>query len=100
MFVVSIRLPLDLWQELGRKIEEHKFPSISEALRSYTILGMKIESFKHEISNPDFMKTIDELKQGNALFEWFATLQVEQIEAISLAAQMEKENRFKQEQLT
>lgn len=97
MFIVSIRLTLDLWNDLAKKVEEKVFPSMSEALRSYCILGLKIESFKHSIKDPEFMKSINDLKKGNAIFEWFHTLSNDEIEAMSLAAQLEKESRVKQE---
>jgi len=92
----TIRTPQDLWNMLSEKVDDKTFPNISDAYRSYALLGLKIESYKAQIKDPEFLKSIEEMRQNNSIFEWLATLSESQKEGISFALQMDKESRYKQ----
>ena len=96
---IGVRIPLDLIEKIDKSVQEGKFPNTSEAIRSYVILGMRIESFKSSIKNLEFLKHIDELKKGNQLIEWVSTLKENELEAIQMAVQMERDGRYKQQKL-
>lgn len=98
-FVTSIRLPFEMYQELDIKMKEKNFESIAEAMRSYCQLGLWVDRIKHEVDNPEFLKKIDDLKQGNALFEWTQTLSENQARAIRDAISFELDQRVEQKQL-
>jgi metal-responsive CopG/Arc/MetJ family transcriptional regulator len=89
-------LPIELVQELDSKVEDRTFSCRAEALRAYCQLGLKAEQFKKQIKDPEFLKSIDEMKQNDGIFEWLATLTPDQENAIAFAIQMDKEQRTKQ----
>lgn len=95
-FVTSIRIPFELFEELKVKMNEKKISSISEGIRSYFQLGLWVERIKTEVRDPDFVKKIDDLKKGNALFEWTQTLTEEQARAIRDAITLDLDSRIKQ----
>ena len=90
----SIRLPLELLDSLERNVKEGKFSSISDAIRSYIELGMYVESYKTIIKDPQFLKSIEELKQTEGVFDWIETLSDEQANAITTALKIDKEKRY------
>ncbi len=92
-FNFSFRLPLELFDKLENLVKIGKFPSVSEAIRSYIIVGMHVESYKTMIKDPEFLKSIDEIKQTEGVFQWIETLTNEQADAIATALKMEKEKR-------
>jgi len=96
-YVTSVRIPFDSWKELNEKKEEKLFKSIAEGVLTYFLLGMKIEKFKQQIKDPEFLKSINELKHNDKIFEWLETLTESQKEGISFAIQIDRENHHKQE---
>lgn len=90
----SLRLSLDLLDKLENTVKEGKFPNVSEAIRSYVELGMYVESYKTMIKDPEFLKTIEELKQTEGVFDWVETLNDIQMDGITTAIKMEKEKRY------
>ena len=96
--VISLRIENELLDKLEKttQLPEKKFNSVSEAIRNYTELGMLTESYQHEIKNPEFIKSVEELKQGDKVFEWLQTLNDTQLDAIFMASKMEKEGRYVQ----
>lgn len=96
-FVTSIRVPFIMFEELKIKMKEKNITSISEGIRSYCQLGLWVERIKHQVDSPEFIKKIDDLKQGNALFEWTSTLSEEQARAIRDAITLDLDSRVKQE---
>jgi len=95
----SLRLSLELLDKLENAVHEQKFDSVSKAIRYYIELGIRVESFKTSIKDPEFLKSIGELKQTDGIFEWIETLSPEQIDAIAYALQMEKDKRHAQRNL-
>ena len=95
-YISTIRVPFDLWEQINKKVEQKMFRSIPEALRTYCQLGMKIEQFKEQIKDPEFLKSIDELKRNDSIFEWLATLSSEQKGAIKFAIEVERDALVKQ----
>jgi len=93
--LIGLRIPLDLLEELEKTVSgpEKKFGSISEAFREYVKLGLRVESYKAVIKDPEFLKSIDYLKQNDGIFNWIETLTDQQTDAIAYALQMEKEKR-------
>ncbi len=89
----SLRIPLDLLDQLENKVKEGKFQSIAEAMKSYIKVGIHVESYKTMIKDPAFLKSIEELKQTEGLFDWIETLKDNEVDAIASALQMEKEKR-------
>lgn len=96
-FVTSIRIPFEMFTELKEKMKDKNMTSISDGIRSYCQLGLWVERIKHQVNDPEFLKKIDDLKQGNKLFEWTATLSEEQARAIRDAISMDLDSRLKQE---
>lgn len=99
-FVTSIRIPFGMFEELKIKLKEKNIQNISEGIRSYCQLGLWVERIKHQVDNPEFIKKIDDLKQGNSLFEWTATLSEEQARAIRDAITLDLDSRIKQVKFT
>lgn len=95
----SLRLPLDLLDKLEKTVNEGKFTSMAEAVRSYVKVGMHVESYKTMIKDPEFLKSIEELKQTEGIFQWTETLSDEQADAIAMALKMEKEKRHENRSL-
>jgi len=89
-----LRLPLDFFDKLENAKKIGKFPSVAEALRSYAKVGMRVESFKKTIKDPEFLKSIEELKQTEGVFEWIETLSDSEEDAILQGLEMDKEKRF------
>ena len=86
-----------MFTELKEKMKDKNMTSISDGIRSYCQLGLWVERIKHQVNDPEFLKKIDDLKQGNKLFEWTATLSEEQARAIRDAISMDLDSRLKQE---
>lgn len=93
---IGLRVPLDLLQQIDKKVTERKFTNRTDAVLSYIQMGIHVESFKASIKDPEFLKHIDELKQGNQLFEWAETLKDNERDAIASALQFVKESKFSQ----
>ncbi len=91
--VFNLRVSLELIDRLETEVKQEKFKSVSDAIRQYCDLGIKVESFKTSIKDPEFIKSIGELKQTDGVFQWIETLTDEQTDAIAYALQMEKEKR-------
>ena len=62
-------------------------------MKSYIKVGIHVESYKTMIKDPAFLKSIEELKQTEGLFDWIETLKDNEVDAIASALQMEKEKR-------
>ena len=92
--LLSLRISLDLLDKLENTVKEGKLSNISEAIRYYVELGMYVESYKSMIKDPEFLKTIEELKQTEGVFNWLETLNDTQMDAIATAIKMEKEKRY------
>ena len=92
--LLSLRISLDLLDKLESTVKEGKFPNVSEAIRSYIVVGMHVESYKTMIKDPAFLKSIEELKQTEGVFQWLETLSDQQADAIATALKMEKEKRY------
>lgn len=90
----SIRLPQELLEKLENSLKDGKFPSISEAIRAYVTVGIHVESLKTQIKDPEFLKSIEELKKTEGIFDWIDTLTESQEDAIATALQMKKEQRY------
>ena len=95
----NLRMPLELYDRLENFVKEGKFPSISEAIRSNVKVGIHVESYKTMIKDPEFLKSIDELKRTEGIFHWTETLNDEQVDAIATALKMEKEKRYDNREL-
>ena len=89
----GLRMPMDLMDKLENKVKEKKFESVSEGIRSYVEVGMHVESYKTMIKDPAFLKSIEELKQTEGLFEWIETLKDIEVDAIASALKLEREKR-------
>jgi len=89
----NLRLPIELRKKLEVSVNEGKFQSISDAIRSYVQIGIHVESYKTMIKDPEFLKSIEELKKTEGIFNWIETLSEEQSDAIAMALKMEKERR-------
>jgi len=95
----SLRISLDLLEKLENSVKSGKFSSVSDAIRSYTQVGMHVESYKTMIKDPEFLKSIEELKQTEGIFQWIETLNDQQMDAIATAFTMEKEKRYENKTL-
>ena len=91
----SLRLPVAFLENLEKSVKEEKFESVSQGMRYYIELGMLAESFKPSVKDPEFVKSIKELKQNDGLFDWIETLTFEQADAIASALEMTRANRIK-----
>ena len=93
--VISLRIDNDILDTIEAKAKESEM-SESKTIRNYIKLGILTESFKHEIKNPDFLKSIDALKEGDALIEWSQTLTKDQRSAIRFALDEQDQLEYKQ----
>lgn len=92
--IISLRVPLEFLDQMEQAVKEEKFSSVSEAIRTYAEVGIRTEKFKMTITDPEFLKSIDELKQTDGIFDWLETLSDSQADAIASALQFEKEKRL------
>lgn len=92
--IISLRVSLEFLDQMEQAVKEEKFQSISEAIRTYAEVGLRTEKFKMTITDPEFLKSIDELKQNDGIFNWLETLTDSQADAIASAIQLEKEQRY------
>ena len=92
--LLSLRIPNDMLDMLENTVKEGKFENVSKAIRSYVELGMHVESLKSMIKDPVFLKSIEELKQTEGLFQWTETLKDNEVDAIASALKFEKEKRY------
>lgn len=83
-------------EQLEKLEQKTQFKSISEAIRFYVDLGMLTENYKSAVQDPEFLKSIEHLKQGDKIFEWLSTLKDNELDGIFMAAKMEKEGRYVQ----
>jgi len=90
----SLRIPLELLEKIDNVVKQGKFPSVAEAIRSYVLVGMHVESYKTMIKDPKFLKSIEDLKRTEGIFQWIETLTEEQADAIAMGIKMEKEKRY------
>jgi len=90
----GLRIPIDLMDKLENKVKEKKFKSLSDGIRSYIEVGMHVESYKTMIKDPAFLKSIEELKKTEGLFEWIETLKDNEVDAIASALKLEKDKRY------
>jgi len=91
---ISLRIPNNLLDRLENAVKDGKFSSVSMAIRTYTEVGMHVESYKTMIKVPEFLKSIKELQQTEGIFQWMETLTEEQTDAVATALKMEKEKRY------
>ena len=90
----SLRMSIDLFDKLELKVKERTFGNMSQAIRSYIEVGMHVESYETMIKDPAFLKSIEELKQTEGLFQWTETLKDNEVDAIVSALKYEKEKRY------
>jgi len=90
----SLRIPNNLLDRLENAVKDGKFSSVAEAIRKYTEVGMHVETYKTQIKDPEFLKSIEELQKTEGVFKWTETLTDEQRDAIATALEMEKEKRY------
>jgi len=90
----SLRISYNLLDRLERAVKDGKFASIAEAIRTYTEVGMHVETYKTLIKDPEFLKSIEELKMTEGIFKWTETLTEQQADAVATALKMEKEKRY------
>jgi len=90
----SLRIPLVLYEKFEKSVKEGKFPSVSEAIRSYTKVGMHVESYEPKLEDPKFLKSIEDLKQEEGILQWAETLTESQLDAVVMAMKMERERRY------
>ena len=86
-------MPNELLQKLEDLVKQGKFPSVSEAIRNFIEVGIFVDSIKHQIKDPTFIKSIEELKQTEGVLQWLESLTDSQADAISMAINMEKQKR-------
>lgn len=96
---ITFRVEENLIDKLNSSITKNNFGTVSDALKHYIELGMLAESFKTEVQNPDFLKSIDELKQSDGLFQWVETLTENQKDALSYALKQAREVQYEQARL-
>jgi len=94
----SIRLPLDMVFKLEELTNgaEKKFATVSEAIRDLIEVGLMVNTMKAKIKDPEFLKSIEEIKKKEMIFDWVTTLRDNEMNAIQVAIQMEKDARYNQ----
>lgn len=93
---LHIRMKRSVNDRIDQLIANRQFKDRSSACRYMLEFGLLAYSFKHEIKNPEFIKSVNLLKDGNKIFDWAGGLEsISQIEGFILALQMEKEQRMK-----
>ena len=92
----SLRIDFDLFDKLESKVKEGKFKNVSEAIRKNMELGLFVDNLKPNIKDPVFLKSMEDIRRNDSIFDWLGALTDEQINAIYTAAAMEKEKRINQ----
>ena len=97
--MISFRIENWLLDELEEDVKQKLFPSVSDAVREYTKLGRLARKYKNKLVDPQFLKTIEDLKKNDSLFQWAAALKDNELDALIYAMKMEKEGRHAQTKL-
>jgi Arc/MetJ-type ribon-helix-helix transcriptional regulator len=92
---ISVRMPCELLEKLEEKITIKQFKDRSEAIRSYVELGLHVESYRSSIKDPEFLKSMEDLRQDDKIFEWMSSLKENELTAIKTAIELEREIRSK-----
>ncbi len=97
---ISLRLSHDLWTEINQLVENGVFNNISDAIRSLAEGGLWLHKNKDSLQNQEFVKDIFEKWNSKmnekGIFEWTSQLTSDQLDAIKMALDLEKEKRCKQ----
>jgi len=85
-FIIAVRLPIDMAEQIGEKVDDGKFKSMSEAVRTYTQAGMRFEKLQKIMEDPKKKAQLEE-NVRQAFEEQFhdetlETLDYDQLDAI------------------
>jgi len=92
-------MPQDLWEKVNELVEDGTCPDFSHALRSLAEGGLWLQKHKDDIHDPKIIKKF--VEEWNAsmnevkIFDWTKQLSDSQINAVGMALDLEKENRYK-----
>lgn len=82
-------------RQFEEKMREKGMSSLSETIRMYSELGLFIDNIKHEVKNPEFLRQLEEIMNENKIFEWTSSMTDDQLNAIKMAVELEREQRYK-----
>jgi Arc/MetJ-type ribon-helix-helix transcriptional regulator len=97
--IVNIRFDDDLITKLNQLVSDATFENVSSAVRELIHIGLLTLNYKQQIKDPEFVKSVDELKQNDNLFNWIETLNQNQQDALFYTLKMTRENRYEQARL-
>jgi hypothetical protein len=97
MQLLRTYIPFEMLLSIKDWVKKKPFKSESEATRYFMDIGMKIESMKSIMEDPEKSKQfIDEMKKmmkADQIFNWIETLDDTQLLGMSQAVSVEKERR-------
>jgi len=96
---ISLRLPRELWIKINDLVDDRTIPDFSHAARSLIETGLWLIEHKNDLEDPEkSQKLIEEYNsklKEEALFDWVGQLPDNQIEALKIAFDLEKEKRMR-----
>ncbi len=99
-FIIAVRLPIDIAEQIGEKVDDGKFKSMSEAVRTYTQAGMRFEKLQKIMNDPEkkaeFEKNIRQAFEEQFHDESLETLDYDQLDAIYAKIGLLKDKKLEQ----
>lgn len=93
---VTIYLESSFLDEIDAQLQREKFRSRSHAIRYFIRLGRKIDYFKTNCKDPEFVKKMKESWNEYEIMNWADNVSPEERETISMALEISKDSRYKE----
>ena len=96
---LSVRIPQELWQKINEFVENGLAKDLSSAVRALIEAGFWLHEHKDDIHDPEqvqnFIKEWNLQMNEDKIFDWTEQLSENQMKAIEMAFDLEKERRYK-----
>lgn len=95
---ISLRLSNELWHKIHDLVDGKSIPDLSHATRSLIEAGLWLNENKNDLRDPEKTKKIIEEYNSKLnekdVFDWVGQLPDNQIQALQIAFQLEREKRY------
>jgi len=96
---LSIRIPHESWEKLAQFVDNGLAKDISCAVRALIEAGFWLHEHKNDIHDPEqvqnFIEEWNSQMNEDKIFDWTKQLSENQMKAIEMAFDLEKERRYK-----
>lgn len=96
---LSVRIPHELWVKLAKFVDNGLAKDFSCAIRALIEAGFWLHEHKNDIHDPEqvqnFIEKWNSQMNEDKIFDWTKQLSENQMKAIEMAFDLEKERRYK-----